>query len=477
MSLVIEGISGNQAEVDSGNNLKTTLPQSSDLAGYARILSTDGAGVDTTENGYLRVSSANPQFFDQVDGSVLNTNLYAPYMTGVGATIVQASGYWTLNGGLITTAGAGGLMISNKPIPLFGTLPMIVNITAKVLNLPQANATVRLGIGTASGVSTPTDGAYFVWTASGAFQAVINNGGVETAVTITPGIFTDTTAPDITMPPSTTNIHLYEIEIVEDHVLFSVDDVQVADVQVPAGQSYPFNGGHQYVLCQWINGTTPTIAPQISVGQVTVVQEDMNQNKSWDETLCGLGRGAYQSPITPFGQTANHANSTSPTSATLSNTAASYTTLGGRWQFAALSGAATDYALFAYQVPTGYQLVVKGITISSISIGAANSATVPTVLDWAIGVNSSAVSLATSDQLAATGTPGTWAPRRVPLSMQSFATSSLIGAQTNDIVRRFDAPLVVDSGRFLHIILQVPVGANTGSQVIRGTISIGGYHE
>lgn len=195
-----------------------------------------------------------------------------------------------------------------------------------------------------------------------------------------------------------------------------------------------------------------------------------------DETMASIGRGSYQAPVT-FAQSANHANSTSPSSATLSNTVAGYTTLGGRWQFAALAGAATDFALFAYQVPTGYQLVIRGVAISSVNTGAANSITVPTILDWSLGVNASAVSLATADAAATSGVPGTWAPRRMPIGIQALPTSSLLGATFSDLVRRFDTPVVVDSGRYLHIILQVPVGAATSSQVIRGDVLINGYFE
>jgi hypothetical protein len=35
----------------------------------------------------------------------------------------------------------------------------------------------------------------------------------------------------------------------------------------------------------------------------------------------------------------------------------------------------------------------------------------------------------------------------------------------------------VESGRFLHVILAVPVGTATASQVIRGTVTIDGYFE
>lgn len=469
MAIKIIGAGGIVAEVTADKNLNVTLPVDAGQAGYARIIDSDGNALKTTENGYLRVSSANVQFFDQVDGAAVNTNLYNPVVSGM--TITQTGGYWTLNASAVTTANAYAIMQSNKFIALYGTLPLIVDITAKVLNAPEANGTIEIGLGAVATNAAPTDGAFFRWTPSGSFIAVLNNNGVETSSVPLIGVFKDDTGETVTLPPSVVSNHLYTIEIVEDLVMFSVDDAVVATVDVPTGQAYPFNAGHQQVIARVVNGTTPSLAPQLSVGQISVIQEDMNQNKSWDETLTSIGRGAYQSPITPFAQTSNHVNSTSPTSATLSNTAASYTTLGGRWQFAALAGAAIDFALFAYQVPVGYQLVIRGITISSVSTGAVNSITVPTVLDWAIGVNASAVSLATAD-----GT-GTWAARRIPLSMQSFATSSLIGAQTNDIVRRFDAPIVVDSGRFLHIILQVPVGAATASQIIRGDVSIGGFFE
>jgi len=64
--------------------------------------------------------------------------------------------------------------------------------------------------------------------------------------------------------------------------------------------------------------------------------------------MTGMGLSAAQSYTTGL---ANYANSAAPASATLSNTAAGYTTLGGQFQFAAVAGAETDYALFAYTVP------------------------------------------------------------------------------------------------------------------------------
>ena len=182
-------------------------------------------------------------------------------------------------------------------------------------------------------------------------------------------------------------------------------------------------------------------------------------------------KAAYRAPRPLEGaQLANHANSTSPSSASLSNTAAGYTTLGGRWQFAAVGAAATDFALFGYQVPTTHRLMIDEIAISTVNTGA-TVATTATILDWSLGINSTAVSLATADSDPAYG------PRRVPLGVQGLRVGDLIGYTPADIVRRFKNPLVVEPGRFVHVIVQVPVGTATSSQVIRGDVTFGGWFE
>ena len=183
-----------------------------------------------------------------------------------------------------------------------------------------------------------------------------------------------------------------------------------------------------------------------------------------------LDLAAYKAPG-PFGaQNANHANSASPSSATLSNTAAGYTTLGGKYQFAAVGGAATDYALFAYQVPAGYRLIINGVVISVVNTGAAN-ATTATILDWSLGINSTAVSLATSDAAPVYG------PRRLPLGVQAFLVTAGIGTTSPDIYRTFETGLVCQPSAYVHVILQIPVGTATGSQVIRGDVMIDGVFD
>lgn len=470
MAVIEDGAnSGRKLAVNAENAIPVSLTTDATLAGFARLLDSDGHEIVTTENGAISTSTANLLFFEQVDGAALNTNKWLTSASTM--TVAQASGFITLNSGNSVTANAYAILTSIKNIALYGHLPLRVSINAKVSVLPESNATIEVGIGSAATTAAPTDGCFFRWTPAAQFLAVINNGGTETTVALT-GTITELDGSSVVLPPATSECFLFDIVIVEDVVQFLIDDVLVAEVDVPTGIAYPTSAGRLPIFARVVNsGTSPPQAPQLSIGQIVVVQEALNQIRPWREALALLGMGSYQSPVTTFAQTANHANSTSPSSATLSNTAAGYTTLGGRYQFAAVASAATDFALFGYQVPAGYQLFITSIAISCLNTGAIGSAVTPTILDWSVGLNASAVSLATVDGA------GTWAPRRIPLGMGAFGVSAVIGAQTADIVRTFDPPLVVDGGRFAHVILQVPSGAATASEVIRGDVTINGYLE
>ena len=174
--------------------------------------------------------------------------------------------------------------------------------------------------------------------------------------------------------------------------------------------------------------------------------------------------------------TANNVNSTVPATATLSNTAAGYTTLGGRFLFAAVAGVETDYALFAYlnTAPTtgitGRNLVIRGVWVDTINAVAA-VATTPTVLEWSLATGSTAVSLATTDGAA------TRLPKRIALGTQSFVVGSLAGAKSERIDVNLDAPVVVEPGTYLHIILRMPYGTATATELFRGMVGINAFWE
>lgn len=457
MSIQLRGSTGNTAAVTADGLLEVQTPTDVSKAGFVLLADGQGNPIETTESGALLTSDEGLVFFDQVDGSAVNINKWAQSVSLL--TIAQANGFITLNSGLATTANGYAVLSTVKFVPMYGPLPVRILISAKVSVIPQANLTMELGIGSVATNAAPTDGCFFRWAPNGNFLAVVNNGGSET------------TSTNLAPPPIANTLTLFEIVIVENLVRFTINDVVVAELINPLGIAFPTNAGRLPVFARVYNSASvPAQAPAIYLGQVIIVQQDMRQNKSWGELLSTMGNGAYQLPVSAFTQTANHANSTSPTSATLSNTAAGYATLGGRYQFAAPAGAVTDFALFAFQVPAGYQLFITNVRISAVNIGAAVGIT-GTILDWSLGINSSAVSLATVDGA------GTWAPRRIPLGTQGFVGLLAIAAPSADITSRFDPPLVIDSARYCHVILQVPVGLATGSQIIRGDVMISGYFE
>jgi hypothetical protein len=188
-----------------------------------------------------------------------------------------------------------------------------------------------------------------------------------------------------------------------------------------------------------------------------------------DEILSVAGVGGGHAIRVPSAgnngaQTANHANSTSPASAALSNSVPGYATLGGRWQFAAPAGAVTDYLLFSYQVPVGYRLYVSDVDVNSMNTGAAVAVTA-TVLDWFLSIGDAAT-LADASQ------------RRLDLGLQGFSVGAAIGAVAQDVVRSFNkVPLVIPGTKFFGIGLQVPIGTATVSQIIRGDALVNGYFE
>lgn len=454
---LIGSVSGNVAEVDSSNQLKVISGSTVSTAGFSKICDSQGYEVNVTQEQRGTVGLDTLQFYESVDGAVVNTNNWVQSQ----ATMTQAvsSGFWILNSGAITTINTYSIATSARQFQLLTNFASHISFMLKTPNIPQANAVMEVGLGFVATTSAPTQsGAYFRWKSDGTFVAVVNWSGTE----VPSSALTN---------PSINTVHIFDIIVSHTVVQFFIDDVLVATI-VPGGNAVPVVPTHIPLFARvYTLGSVPSAAPQLFICLVQFIQKDLSNDKPWSHAMAGMHRSAYESPVTTFLQTTNHANSTSPTSATLSNTAAGYTTLGGRYQFVTLGSAATDFALFAYQVPMGYTLIITGVRITAMNTGAA-VATTATILDWAVAVGSSAVSLATAE---AAGTA--WAPRRIPLGMQGFIVGAAIGAAANDIDVQFTTPLLCDSNRFVHIIVQLPLGTATASQVIRGDVVINGYFE
>lgn len=423
--------------------------------------------IPDTYEGALNVGQNTLLFYDPIEGATLQTNLWGGTTTTMTQTV--GSGVLTLNASAITTANTNTHINTIKQFNLQlveGAVRGEATIVKPTVS-SQANQTVRIGFFTPNGATLPTDGCWLEWNAAGEFRGYLltNSAQLQTAALTAP-------AADVA--------HSLYVDFKYDACAFWVDDVQVATIEQSGTGTPPTAGKLPYSASIIIGAATPAVAPRLLIYTTAVQQMNIDMARDYRAQMtAGAARGAYQSPTSTYTQTSNHANSTSPTSATLSNTAAGYTTLGGRYQFAAPVGATTDFALFGYQVPTGFQLHVLGVSINACNTGAA-VATTATILDWGVAVGSSAVSLATTDALGPP--PTTWQPRRIPLGMQGMPLTApngpfQIGDCANDIVRTFDPPLVVDSGRFFHVTLQVPVGTATASQVIRGDVMVNGWFE
>jgi len=460
----LEGSEGTQIGADTvALALKVNHPLTAGQAGYTKVAGKDGSPLKVLATGYAAASLEALEFFDTIDGAAVNTNLWAQSVSTM--TITQASSMLSLNPTASVTANAYAILSSIQNFFVTSCLPLHIHATfqASLWNLP-ANTVLEFGWGTCATNAAPTDGM-FVRARAGTVYAVLNNGGSETEIALTP-----TFALPTVNASSEWVLDLYasELRVYVDGVLWTTGATACV---APSSLMAATNSNRQPLFLRVYNtASVPASSSTLRLGQVSIQQRNANFDKPFADKLVGIGRGGYQSPVTTFAQTANHANSTSPTSATLSNTAAGYTTLGGRFQFAAPAGAATDFALFGFQVPAGYQLYVKGVYIDAVNTGAA-VATTATMLDWSVGVNASAVSLATADGA------GTWAPRRIPVGVQSWIVAAGIGAPVEAIKRSFQIPVVVEGGRFFHVIVQVPIGTATASQVIRGDVFVNCYFE
>ncbi len=323
------------------------------------------------------------------------------------------------------------------------------------------NSVAEWGFGLPANQTTEaTDGCYFQITAGGVLQGVVATGGTNLTVALT----------GINVGTGNTNYYTCDIILDDDEARFVVQDTAsglILDdkrIQLPLTQVRLWRNSRLPLFHRLHNTALVASAPVYIVTSADIIALDLNMNRPWQDTAAVNGMSAGIQPVS-FAQAETWANSAAPASSTLSNTAAGATTLGGLFQFAAVAGAATDYALFGFTVPAPYTLVVKGIDIETWNTGAA-VATTPTLLVWGCGYNQSALSLATA---------GIY---RKTLGAQSLPVAAPIGAKAERVTADFShAPLVTHAGRFFTIILRMPVATATASQIIQGMVTIKGHYE
>jgi hypothetical protein len=408
----------------------------------------------TDRTGGIASALVAPLFYEFFEGTALASNRWNVTAATMAAT--QTDTGLVFNSGNITTASTGYLYTSLKRFIKVSRAPLHCKIRARLDH--RTNAVEEFGFGNPPSFNGATPvGAYFQVTAGGVLQPVLTYNGV------------DITGASI--PYSTSNFYTFDIILDDDEATFYVQDTSTGlilneqSLRLPITQNKLWNASHLSVYARlYTTGVAPASAPQLILSETFVGVLDTVLNKPWPLVAAQIGLGGTYNPVT-FAQTENNTNSTTPTSATLSNTTAFYTTFGGRYSFAAVAGAATDYCLFAAQVPTGYQYVCNGIDFEVLNTGAA-VATTPTVLDWSIAHNGGAASLA--DTLY----------RKRSLGFHSLPIGAVVGAKAERISCSFeDTPIVTESGRFFAIALRMPIATATASQVIQGIATPRGFFE
>jgi len=461
--------------LDANGNVEVNLPVVKDDTGYAVMLGEnhDGAaGLSTplrralrvTPDGRLRAGIDQVQWEDTFNHTIVDTSAYQCVTST--ATLAVSGGYWVFNSGNSVAVNAVARVQTYRTFQLSASSTNEVVFRARFNVALQANSILEMGLGFAAGASTPTDGVYFKVNTAGALQGVVNVNGTETATALA---FT----------PVAGENNFYRLVQDQDQVEFYINGILYGVVAVSASAAATSNSRAMPLLMRYYNAASLSTAFRMEISDVAVISHDLANNRLWSTARAGMEQSSVNNARgSAAAQTANYANSAAPASATLSNTAAGYTTLGGQYQFAAVAGAETDYALFAFQVPVasaaaaGKNLIIRGVRIEAINTGAA-VATTSTVLQWGLGVGSTAVSLATADS----ATAGTRAARRITLGLQAFPIAAAIGTVATPIDVNLDAPLYVAAGTFVHVILKMPIGTATGSQIIRGTVTINGCWE
>jgi hypothetical protein len=475
----IEGnTSGNVVEVNASNQLKI-IPETNAAANPANVgavlLFGENDPGSITGTPYIKSPEISSDYrmrvgvdsvWDDDNFNYTAQNSSKHKYTSNTLTMTWAGGFLNTNGASATTTATGCQIQTYRSFPLQGGGGVYCEVAMALSAAIPTNLNLDFGLflPAAASTSLPLDGVYFRVNSSGVLGVLNNNG-------------TETTTSAFTFTPSTNRVYKFNLSISDSEVEFWIDDVLYGELPKPNNTGSVFYGGScPFAIRHHHTGVTSSVM-QGKFANYTIGVADMDNVRLWATNKTGQGLSGIQGPSGyTQGQTANFANSAAATSATLSNTAAGYATLGGRFQFAAVAGAETDYALFGYlnlaqtTSITGRNLIVRGVWIETINTGAA-VATTATVLEWALGAGSTAVSLATTEAAAAR------APRRLALGIQSFAVGAAIGAQASRVDVNLDAPITVEPGTYLHIILKMPVGTATASQVIRGMVGINAYWE
>jgi hypothetical protein len=407
--------------------------------------------------GNVNINNTKTLFEDNFNGSNVNAVKWLQLATTMTSAQTSAGGLVINSGNSVSTS----VSLQIRSIPNFKISADSVNYFSTILNLRHYNNTIaEFGISNSIHQSNAfTTGAYFQKTTNGIFQCVLMYNGIET-----------TTGDNLSSILLNDATYIYKIFVIENKVLFriySIDELDIIyskEIKLSQTAQKIFSDLSLYNFYRLINSSpAPSQAPRLTIYKSSfgIILDDVSYNKA-QLSIVG-GNSSNEHPFTGA-VSSNITNSAAVGLATLSNTTAGYSTLGGFFRFNAVAGATTDYCLFSYAVSSGSNLLITDIILDAWVNGAA-IATTPTLLNFILNANNLATSLSTLNT------------NRIPIGSISLPVGTAVGAKPNNpVVVNLTTPVLTAGNRFLNIILRMPIATATASSVIEGSVSINGYY-
>lgn len=465
------------ANVDANFNLQVNIPMIAENAGFVTMSADNDTGSVTgtryvlspeVSGDYRLRTGVDQMLFNELfPSSALNTGLWTSPVTTM--TLTVAGGFANLNAASSVAISAVARLSTYRSFPCYKSYTTYFEKEVNFTSAPVIGNVCEWGAFISTGITAPTDGAFFRLNAAGEFRCVTNNNGVETQ--------SGTIDFDALVGINQTQSFL--IYIMSNKALFWIGNILVATIESPAGQGTVTSSQNIPMSFRNYNSTATSTAQIMKVSMVNVTLADMNSGKLWSDIICGAGGNSGQGQTAgTMGSTALYTNSLAPTAgiAMTNTTAALGSGLGGQFSALPTLAANTDGIICSFQVPLGSSLIpakslyVKGVNIDAIVTTVLAGNATPVVYAYSIAYGHTAVSLATTE------TATTKAPRRKVLGLNQFPAAAALATQGNEVKADLENPIVVQAGEFFQIVAK-NIGAVTTTGVITFFIDIDGYFE
>jgi len=473
------------ANVDTGGNVKVTLPLDLALSGYDRPMSEIDAGLVTgsatlkagevSEDFRLRVELDNILDGHTFNETAQNTGKHSYFNATM--TNTWAGNALTTNGGNITTINTGTRFQTYQYFPVFGGAETYAYFNVAFTGTwAVTNTSVDIGLFTAAATTpyAPTDGVYIRANNTGLFGVANFNGTEQTS-----SVFTVSSGGANFAPVMGTYYDVI-VTIGQNIAVFWMDQrdgngyTRMASISDSSGGGLPSSVGNvPFSIRHAIGATAASAAMQAKIGSYTITQGGFQNSRSELITSAIMTGGQQGQAGHTQGSTALYTNSLAVgAGAAMTNTTAALGVgLGGQFSALPTLAVGTDGIVCSYlnPIPTaaiaGKQLVVSGVRIEAIVTTTLVGNATPLIYFYSLAYGHTALSLATGE--AAT----TKAPRRVPVGAQVFPAAAAQGTLATTVQLTLDRPIPVNPGEYVALCAK-NVGAVTTTGVVTFLVTL-----